>query len=318
MSLIPFAPLYLGTSRRTRPLPRGVARHVVDSRSPDPLGRIPTDQCSPSGGFPARRIHPIRSIVSRLRPQRSTATSQLYRPCRSSHSLHCISAAPAALDRYLAALPAMSLIPFAPLYPGCARSARPLPRGFTGHVAHPIRSIQISEPFPSESVLIPKTLHPIFGSPLCDVFGEKTGRLYFLEYLGGRSRTNDQETSAVSPVSYSTLKCERNFFGTLTRTGTAPGEILFAFLMALCGSRNERPSSNSTSNASSQSRYRACLTGEVLRLPKWFFDSADGFHSRPSLFSSSMTLINFLLGIQPSIPRIFSISSRPRNRSFAS
>jgi len=30
------------------------------------------------------------------------------------HSLHCISAAPAALDRYLAALPAMSLIPVAP------------------------------------------------------------------------------------------------------------------------------------------------------------------------------------------------------------
>jgi hypothetical protein len=28
---------------------------------------------------------------------------------------HCISAAPAALDRYLAALPAMSLIPVAPL-----------------------------------------------------------------------------------------------------------------------------------------------------------------------------------------------------------
>src|SRR5438477_12562005 len=39
--------------------------------------------------------------------------------CRSSHSLHCISAAPAALDRYLAALPAMSLIPFAPLYLSC-------------------------------------------------------------------------------------------------------------------------------------------------------------------------------------------------------
>src|SRR5437667_5774618 len=36
--------------------------------------------------------------------------------CRSSHSLHCISAAPAALDRYLAALPAMSLIPFAPFF----------------------------------------------------------------------------------------------------------------------------------------------------------------------------------------------------------
>ena len=33
--------------------------------------------------------HPIRSIVSRLLPQRSTATSRLYRPCRSSCSLHC-------------------------------------------------------------------------------------------------------------------------------------------------------------------------------------------------------------------------------------
>ena len=37
--------------------------NVVDSRSPDRLGRIPTDQCSPSAGFPARRIHPIRSIL---------------------------------------------------------------------------------------------------------------------------------------------------------------------------------------------------------------------------------------------------------------
>jgi hypothetical protein len=27
------------------------------------------------------------------------------------------------------------------LYLGCSRSARPLPRGCTGHVAHPIRSI---------------------------------------------------------------------------------------------------------------------------------------------------------------------------------
>ena len=35
----------------------------------------------------------------------------------------------------------MSRVPRAPLYLGCARSARPLPRGFTGHVAHPIRSI---------------------------------------------------------------------------------------------------------------------------------------------------------------------------------
>src|SRR6202045_5371688 len=42
--------------------------------------------------------------------------SRLLRPCRSPQSLHCISAAPAALDRY--------------------------PRGFSGHVAHPSRSIQ--------------------------------------------------------------------------------------------------------------------------------------------------------------------------------
>jgi hypothetical protein len=94
--------------------------------------------------------------------------------------------------------------------------------------------------------------------------------IYFLEFFGGSSRTNDHETSAVSPVSYSTLKCERNFFGTLTRTGTAPGEILFAFLIALCGSRNERPSSNSTSNASYQSRYRACFTGEYFAFPNGF------------------------------------------------
>ena len=45
--------------------------------------------------------------------------SRLYRPCRSSQSLHCISLAPARLDRY--------------------------PRGFTGHVADPSRSIHSRE-----------------------------------------------------------------------------------------------------------------------------------------------------------------------------
>src|SRR6266478_7883829 len=65
-----------------------------------------------------------RSIVSRQLPLRSTATSRLYRPCRSSRSLHCISAAPAALDRYLG---------------GC-----------TGHVAHPVRSI-VSRQLPLRS-----------------------------------------------------------------------------------------------------------------------------------------------------------------------
>jgi len=33
-------------------------------------------------------------------------------------------------------------VPAAPLYLGCSRRARPLPRGLTGHVAHPIRSIR--------------------------------------------------------------------------------------------------------------------------------------------------------------------------------
>jgi len=77
---------------------------------------------------------------------------------------------------------------------------------------------------------------------------------YFFEFLDGNSRTNDQEISAVWPLSYSILKCERNFFGMLTRTGTASGEILFALLIVACGSKNESPSSNSTSKASSQSR----------------------------------------------------------------
>jgi hypothetical protein len=49
-----------------------------------------------------------------------------YRPCRSTRSLHCISAAPAAFDRYLAALPAMSLDPLAPLYLSSSRCVRPL------------------------------------------------------------------------------------------------------------------------------------------------------------------------------------------------
>jgi hypothetical protein len=57
--------------------------------------------------------------VLQVRIPNETATrpplpSRGYRACRSSQSLHCISAAPAALDRYLAALPAMLLTPVAP------------------------------------------------------------------------------------------------------------------------------------------------------------------------------------------------------------
>ena len=49
-------------------------------------------------------------------PTRSLLPSQFYLLCRFSQTLHCISLAPARLDRY--------------------------PRGFTGHVAHPGRSIR--------------------------------------------------------------------------------------------------------------------------------------------------------------------------------
>ena len=53
----------------------------------------------------------------------------------ASPRLHCISAAPAALDRYLAALPAMSLTPVAPF-------TRCFPRSFTFYLALPKRSIE--------------------------------------------------------------------------------------------------------------------------------------------------------------------------------
>jgi hypothetical protein len=53
--------LYLGCSRSARPLPHGFTGHVT---------------------------RPTRFIVSLLLPQCSPATSRLYRPCRSSHSLH--------------------------------------------------------------------------------------------------------------------------------------------------------------------------------------------------------------------------------------
>jgi hypothetical protein len=56
----------VGFPSHSPPTHRGFAFYVVDSRSPDALGRIPTDQCSPSTGFPARRIHPARSVDSRF------------------------------------------------------------------------------------------------------------------------------------------------------------------------------------------------------------------------------------------------------------
>ena len=55
----------------------------------------------------------------------------------------------------------LTLIPSAPLYLGCSRSARPLPRGFTGHVAHPSRSIETRSLLPLRSTRYPRgfTVH---------------------------------------------------------------------------------------------------------------------------------------------------------------
>src|SRR4029450_95271 len=86
--------------------------------------------------------HPCRS-----RPRGSVHSllpSQLY----LDHS-HC----PVLVPATLAALPSTRVTPdrdvfyvadpSAPLYLGSSRCARPLPRGVTGHVAQPVRSIEI-------------------------------------------------------------------------------------------------------------------------------------------------------------------------------
>src|SRR5439155_5520627 len=75
---------------------------------------------------------------------------------------------------------------------------------------------------------------------------------YFFDFFGGSSRINDQETSAVWPLSYWTKKPLRVQSSISSRSNFASGEILFAARIVECGSRMQRPSSNSTSNASSQ------------------------------------------------------------------
>jgi hypothetical protein len=82
--------------------------------------------------------NPLNIHGNRLLPCGILLPSQLYRHVAPLKLIRC----PRSLAPTLVTLPSMSLIPFAPLYLGCARSARPLPRGFTGHVTHPIRSIQ--------------------------------------------------------------------------------------------------------------------------------------------------------------------------------
>src|SRR5947207_10765653 len=52
-----------------------------------------------------------------------------------------------------------------------------------------------------------------------------------------------------------------------TRTILALGEILFAFRIVACGSRKVRPSSKSTSKASSQAKYFAPATRTIFAVP---------------------------------------------------
>jgi hypothetical protein len=98
MSLIPSAPLM-------RSLPRDLSVTLTDL----------TVHLARSHGS----VHALLPFAVRQLPDRSSHSlsrrGDLDRPSRSFPRLDCISAAPAALDRYLAALPAMSLIPSAPL-----------------------------------------------------------------------------------------------------------------------------------------------------------------------------------------------------------
>src|SRR4029450_176202 len=61
------------------------------------------------------------------------------------------------------------------------------------------------------------------------------------------------------------------FASSSTRTGLALTAILFAFRIVSCGSRNVRPSSKSTSNASSQARYFAPVTPTIFAVPNGTF-----------------------------------------------
>jgi hypothetical protein len=64
--------------------------------------------------FPAHSPLPIAALPSMSLSQSSIPSLATCSMSLDSRRLRCIPAAPAALDRYLAALPAMSLIPFAP------------------------------------------------------------------------------------------------------------------------------------------------------------------------------------------------------------
>jgi hypothetical protein len=73
---------------------------------------------------------------------------------------HC----PRSLAATLPALPSVSLIRQIHCISAAARSARLLPRGFTGHVAHPIRSIRRREPAATENAKVPRASQHASGA----------------------------------------------------------------------------------------------------------------------------------------------------------
>src|SRR6266550_8880126 len=79
-------------------------------------------------------------------PPHSPLPARRFRACPSPHSLHCISAAPAALDRY--------------------------PRGLTGHVAHPGRSIE-THSLPTLTRCFPRSFTFYVADPVSSIVSQQ-------------------------------------------------------------------------------------------------------------------------------------------------
>ena len=75
--------------------------------------------------------------------------------------------------------------------------------------------------------------------------------------------------------------------------GTASGEILFALLIVLCGSKRERPSSNSRRTHLPSPSSEHVLRANRRRAER-LLNGADGFANLPSRLSSSITFISLV------------------------